>query len=422
MIKKLRHQFIWIAMICVGILLIFNLLVINISVKVSNKREADKVLERVIRAEGQMNPPLSGMNGGMDGAADPGSREDGSADPDGRRRISRISSYKRTFAVKLDDSGRIFDIVDNGSSSLTEEEIREAAAVVQKSGRTAGMIGNHRYRSAGTPYGTIIAFLDCSKEQDSMKRLVLICLTAGCVCILILFLLVLKFSKWAVRPVEEGFRRQRQFIADAGHELKTPLAVISSNTSVLESLNGKSQWTDYIQKEVERMGRLINDMLKLAMMERPEGRIKQETFDFSSMATQVFLSYESMAYEQMKQFGYFVEPDLKYQGDEDALNQMLHIFVDNAFKYSGAGGKVEVNVKKEKKGISIEVHNTGSGIKKEAQDHVFERFYREESAHSRETDGYGLGLAIAKEIIERHRGKVQIKSDEENYVSFFINI
>ena len=170
------------------------------------------------------------------------------------------------------------------------------------------------------------------------------------------------------------------------------------------------------------MGRLITDMLKLAMMERPESKLEKKPFDFSQMATQVLLSYESMAYEQMKEFGYLVDPDITYNGNRDALNQMLHIFVDNAFKYSGAGGKVEITVKKERRGLIIQVYNTGSSIANDAKDQVFERFYREETSHSRETDGYGLGLSIAKEIIDRHHGKVEVKSDETAYVSFIIHL
>ena len=412
MIKKMRCKFICIAMACVGAIFLLNLLVINISMNISNQREAAAILERVIHEDGRMIP---------EHGEQPESPKD-NKDPQGRKRIARISGLKRTFAVKLDQDGEILTIIDNGSSSLTEDEIRELAKQIGSGPKTEGMIRNHRYRSAKTPYGTIIAFLDCSREQNNMNRLMIICLTAGAVGIILLFVLVLRFSAWAVKPVEEGFKRQRQFIADAGHELKTPLAVISSNTSVLEGLYGKSQWTGYIGEEVERMGRLINDMLKLAMMERPESKLEKKPFDFSQMATQVLLSYESMAYEQMKEFGYLVDPDITYNGNRDALNQMLHIFVDNAFKYSGAGGKVEITVKKERRGLIIQVYNTGSSIANDAKDQVFERFYREETSHSRETDGYGLGLSIAKEIIDRHHGKVEVKSDETAYVSFIIHL
>lgn len=412
MIKEMRCKFICIAMACVGAIFLLNLLVINISMNISNQREAAAILERVIREDGRMIPEHGDQ---------PESLKD-NKDPQGRKRIARISGIKRTFAVKMDQNGEILTIIDNGSSSLTEDEISELAKQIGSGPKTEGMIRNHRYQTEKTPYGTIIAFLDCSREQSNMNRLMVICLTAGAVGIILLFVLVLRFSAWAVKPVEEGFRRQKQFIADAGHELKTPLAVISSNTSVLEGIYGKSQWTGYIGEEVERMGRLINDMLRLAMMERPEVKMEKQSFDFSKMATRILLSYESMAYEQMKEFGYLVDPDITYHGNQDALSQMLHIFVDNAFKYSGAGGKVEITVKKERRGLSIEVYNTGSSIANNAKDQVFERFYREETSHSRETDGYGLGLSIAKEIIDRHHGKVEVKSDETTYASFIIHL
>lgn len=167
MIKKLRYKFICTAMACVGVIFMLNLLVINISMSISNKREADTILEHVIREDGKMNPEY---------ADQPGIPKD-NFDLQGKKRIARISNLKRTFAVKLDPNGDILTIIDNGSSSLTEEEIRELAKKIGNSPKTAGIIKNHRYRMAETPYGTIIAFLDCSREQNSMNRLLVICLT-----------------------------------------------------------------------------------------------------------------------------------------------------------------------------------------------------------------------------------------------------
>lgn len=411
MIKRVRLKFICIAMSSVGIIFCLMLLAINISMTVSTRRQAAAILERVVEDNGR--PEFSKEPSGENGKP---------AETKMPKKSLGISNIKRTFAVRLDEAGAVTDIIDNGSASFTEDEIKEMAEKIWSGGNTRGMVEKHQYLVKKTSYGYIIAFIDCTHEMDSTARLVTICLITGVICIGILLVTVIGLSYWAVRPVEEGFKRQRQFVADASHELKTPLSVISANTSVLESTYGENQWTGYIQTEIGRMSQLINDMLGLARLEQPEMVLPMEPMDFSKTAMEVLLPYESLAYELGKQFGYKVEPGLICVGNRESLNRMLHIFVDNAFKYSGPGGEVRVTVKHSRKKIWIQVYDTGEGISKEARELIFERFYREESSHSREKEGYGLGLSIARTILERHRGKVHVQSDGKSFASFEIQL
>lgn len=409
MIKKLRRKFIWIAMSCVGVIFCLMLLAINLSMTFSIKKDASAILKRVVEADGSVKMEND-------------SKDNFSArkEPENPKKIMKISNIKRTFAVKLNESGEVIDIVDNGSASFSEEVIKQMAEEIWEEGEEQGVINKHQFLLKEKPYGTIIAFIDCTHEMENTQRLVIICLSAGIICIGILLITVIVLSYWAVRPVEEGFKRQKQFVTDASHELKTPLSVISANTSVMESLYGENQWTGYIQSEIGRMSRLINDMLKLAKMEQPEKEIIMESFDFSKMSLESLLPYESLAYEQGKQFGYEVEEGINYTGNRDMLIQMIHIFVDNAFKYSGPGGEVKVVIKKEKKKIWLQIFNTGEGISKEVQKQMFDRFYRGEASHSRKKEGYGLGLSIASVILEHHHGKVHVKSDEKTFAAFEI--
>lgn len=398
MIKRLRYKFIWVAMSSVGIIFCLMLFAVNISMTVSTRKEVAVTLERVADGNGKLDSPKEARF----------------------KKALHSSNVKRTFAVKLDKAGEVMEIIDNGKAIFTQDEIKEMAEKIWTGAYEEGMVQKHQYLVREKPYGCIVVFLDCTRELENMERLVSICLTAGVICIGILFITVICLSYWAVKPVEEGFKRQKQFVADASHELKTPLSVISANASVLESKYGENQWTGYIQAEVGRMSRLLNDMLRLARMEQPEMVLSMEPFDFSKMSLEVLLSYESLAYEQGKQFEYNVDPELACTGNRDALTRVLHIFVDNAFKYSEPGGLVKVNIKRNKKKIWIQVYNTGEGISKGAHKQIFERFYRVESSHSREKEGYGLGLSIAHTILKSHHGRVNVRSDGEKFTCFEI--
>lgn len=411
MITKLRVKFVCITMLSVGFIFLLLLVAVNVSMTISIRKEADYILNRVIEADGRIDRPKAESDSSAFGQAVDLSR------------MMRISNIKRTFAVRLDHQGHISDIVDNGSSSFTREEIESLVEQIVSENKTSGEFQNHRYLSSPASYGTIIAFVDCTHEEDSMNRLLKICLITGSICIVFLLAAAVFLSFWATGPVSEGFKRQKQFIADASHELKTPLAVIGANVSVLEGTFGSNQWTDYIQAEIKRLNRLVNDMLKLAKMGQPQqSGYLMETLNLSKIALEVLLPYECVAFEQGKTLDYQVNPGLTAHGNKDGLVQVLHIFMDNAFKYSEPGGRIQVMAKQERKKVCVEVRNTCSGISKKAQDHIFERYYREDSSHNRQTGGYGLGLPIAKAILDRHHAKVKVKSDGTSFVSFQIHI
>lgn len=402
MIKRLRYQFILISMSSVGVIFCFMLFAINISMTVSMRKDAVFTLQRMIESQEQEPSPKKGDIAG--------------------KKVPRISNLKRTTVAKLNDNGQITAIIDNGNKNLSKDEIRQLTEEIYKSGKENGMVQENQFLLRKTSYGYTLAFMDCSHELENTRRLVNICLVIGILAVGILMVTVIFLSNLVVNPIEEGFQRQKQFVADASHELKTPLSVISANVSVLEDMYGENQWTSYVQTEIERMSRLINDMLKLVRMEQPALTFSGETFDFSKMAMEVLLPYECLAYEQGKQFMYEVEPGLKFNGSRDSLTQMLHIFVDNAFKYSEAGGEVKVTVKKIKKKICIKVYNTGEGISEKARKQIFQRFYREEDSHNRRTEGYGLGLSIAQTILDFYHGKVNVMSDGQTYASFEIQL
>ena len=229
-----------------------------------------------------------------------------------------------------------------------------------------------------------------------------------------IFILSIFLSKMAVKPVEKSIEEQKRFIADASHELKTPLAVISANTKILKNIdtgvNPKtSEWLKSTEEEVDHMSSIIADMLNLAQSEALR-EISKSEFDMTRLASQICLQFEALSYDKNVSLEYEIEDGINYFGNEKMIKQLFMIFIDNAIKYEPSGGKILVNLKKYKNKKIFSVKNFGTVISKEDLPHVFERFYRADKA--RTSGGVGLGLSIAKNIIDLHGGTVKVLSEQ----------
>ena len=222
-------------------------------------------------------------------------------------------------------------------------------------------------------------------------------------------------SGWIIRPVEHAFERQKRFIADASHELKTPLTIINANAEVLSSSPEPDKWIANILEQTQRMNVLIRDLLNLAKLDSTIPREHFTQFNLSSAVSASSLFFESCAFESHKNFQMDIEENLLLFGNESAIRQLVSILLDNAFKYSGEGETIKISLSRKGEKKILTVYNTGSGISQEDQKHIFERFYRSDSSRSRESGGYGLGLSIAKAIVENHKGSISVRSDGKSY-------
>ncbi|MCQ2981814.1 MAG: ATP-binding protein [Treponemataceae bacterium] len=226
------------------------------------------------------------------------------------------------------------------------------------------------------------------------------------------------FSIWAVKPVEKVINKQKRFISDASHELKTPLSSIRANLDVLVEETGENKWTEYIRDEVDHMSSLVKDLLTLARFENSNQRLEMQSFDLSGAILRAVLPYESKCFEEGRTLVMDITPGITMKGDERSIKQVAVIFLDNAIKYSEQGSVITVAVRKEGKQILVAVRNTGQGIEDNQKTKVFERFYRVDSSHNRDTGGYGLGLSIAQGIAEQHHGHLELESIPGQYVEF----
>ena len=318
----------------------------------------------------------------------------------------------RFFSVLLDENGEKKESDLQRIVSVSEEEAVSMAQLAARGQKTAGFSGGFRYGVFRSDDGSCrVIFVDCSKSLRSFGRTVLITLLVSAAGLLLVFLLVAVFSRIVFRPVEESDRKQKQFITDASHELKTPLAIIDANTEVLELTAGENEWTASIRHQVERLTELVQQMVTLTRMD--EGNLRGQITDFSlSEAVADTAEFFAVPAEiQGKEIRISVEPDISMHGDEAAVRQLVSLLLDNAVKYS-AEGAITVSLSRKGKKKILEVSNPVEEIEKGSQDILFERFYRRDSSRSQQTGGSGIGLSVAKAIVQLHGGNIHAVSPD----------
>ena len=240
------------------------------------------------------------------------------------------------------------------------------------------------------------------------RTLIIVSVSGSVVGLIVAYVISKRVSNWIVKPVEDTFSKQVQFISDASHELKTPLAVIEANSDVLENEIGENKWLGYIQNETQNMDKLINELLLLAKMENADTIKEYENFDLSGeleMATSVF---ESMAFEKNVTIKTEIGENIPFHGNKQDLGHVFSVLIDNAIKHSEPNTDILVSLKKEKEAVVFQVSNHGEEIPKEEREKIFERFYRVDKSRNRNEKRYGLGLAIAKSIVLKYKGEILV--------------
>lgn len=332
------------------------------------------------------------------------------------------------FGVALDQSGEILTVTSN-NVEVSDELVQQAVDSALSSGSTEGILGDMmlRYRVEQTPSGLRLAFIDRTHELRSLLKLLLTSLGALLGGFAAFLVVSLYLSRWALRPVERAWEQQRQFVADASHELKTPLTVILANTGILLSHQGDTieqqrKWIKNTEAEAERMKKLVDDLLFLAKADAVSSPLPHTTIDFSDLVWSSVLPFESVAFEQGLRLDSDISADIMVQGDAGQLRQVCAILLDNACKYAGERGRVFVQLEAAQDKIRLKVNNTGAPIPPEKLKHIFERFYRADASRVREKGGYGLGLAIAESIVTAHKGSLTAQSDAQSGTTFIVTL
>ena len=323
-----------------------------------------------------------------------------------------------SYTITLNDDGSVASWTSDRADLYSDEQIADITRSILADGKDAGRVGTQFYRKADNCLTVLDARLDFLSASNTLRSTILIA-AASC---LLLSLLAWLLIRRMVRPVEDAFNKQKQFVSDASHELKTPLAVISANAEVLEQDIGENEYLGYIRSEVRRTDTLVNSLLTLARLDKGAAETAMKPFDLSRALLDVTLPFESTVFEAGKTLETDIPDGITCTGSEEQIKQLAVILLSNALKYSDEGGKIEVSIKARGKQREIRVFNTGSFISPEDREHIFDRFWRADPAHGRETGGHGLGLAIAKTIADAHHGKIAVESREGSGTAFTVTL
>lgn len=400
MIRKLQNKFILISML--SMLLVLS--VIMGSINIINYRrlvqDADHILHILSENNGEF--PRERPHPPFPKEPKPHSRD-----------MSPEMPYEtRYFSSLLDRDGTVVSTNITKVAAVDTETASAYAIQAWKRKEASGFFYPYRYLCAETPEGTRAIFVDCTRSLSTFRAFLLTSVFVSLLGFFSVFLLVLFFSRLVTKPVAESYEKQRQFITDAGHEIKTPLAIINANREILEMEYGENEWSRGIGRQACRLTELTDSLIYLSRMEESKKNVQDTDFSISDLAAETAESFRTLAEAQGKHFSAEITPLLTFHGDKTAIRRLFSVLLDNAIKYSPPQGRVEVALDKRGKNIRFTVYNTAESISQECLPHLFDRFYRTDASRNSETGGYGIGLSVARAITDAHKGKISAESSD----------
>ena len=414
MINKLRKKFIVAAIAAVFLVLLVLIGSINLLNYRSLVSDADGTLQ--ILAENRGSFPRQ-MFREQDKPSEPQpppaiERNDGPFDAR-RGGIGELAYQSRYFSAWFADGGSLSRINLDNLASLTEEDAAALAENIYASGRERGFSGGYRYCRADCDGETMLLFLNCERELSTFRGFLYASVGISLAGTLAVFLLLLLLSGRIVRPIAESYEKQKRFITDAGHELKTPITIIRADADVLQSeLDGENEWITDIRRQTNRLAELTSDLIYLSKMEEENASLQMQDLSLSELVDETAQSFQALARAKGRSFSSSVAPDLRVNGDEKALAKLVSILLDNAMKYSPEGGNVELKLDQAGRNARLIVRNSTPPMEKGNAERLFERFTREDRSRNSESGGFGLGLAIAKAVTEAHKGRIRAESED----------
>ena len=324
---------------------------------------------------------------------------------------SSTTDYNGFSIAKVDDSGRIIKTYRDDTLIPDQDALQSKVIAALSEGKTSGFIGSYRFLKAETNVGNLILFLNCQRELDSQHSFEKNSLLISIGVIASVFVLIVLVSKRVIAPIQETYIKQKQFITGASHELKTPLAIISSNADVLEMMNGDSKWTQNIHNQVDRLTSLVNSLVVFSRMEEKD-TVERSRFDLTSALESRIEDFDELANFQKKNIVTDVDSNLYYFGEEASIVQLMDILLENAIKYAPEDSSISVSLKKNRKYAILKVSNKAE-VKKGDLSKVFERFYRLDESRNSAIKGYGIGLSLAQLIAEKHKETIRAYAPED---------
>ena len=403
MIQKLQRKFILIAMSASIIVTgsIFGIIIFN-NYKTIDKQN-DGILNMISENDGQM-PDYKPRSGYMAKVV-----------------TKEFQFTTRYFYVKLNTNGEVEETNLKNIAAISKEEAENMVNTIIEENKETGYFDNYKYKVTQKNNGKLVVILDCQAKLNNFKATTeksMVIIFAG---LSIVFIIISISSKRVLQPIIKNVESQKQFITNAGHELKTPVAVILANMDVMEmSIGENNEWVKSTKKQAKRLDSLIKSLLNLAKVEEEKSKVEYTEFSITKIIKEEIGEFKALA--QNKNFIYDDSKDVNIRADLNSISQLVTIFLDNAVKYTPDNGTIKIITEKVGKNTKIQFMNDCKDIKSIKINKLFDRFYREDKARSQKKDGYGIGLSIVKSIVELHKGKIEVSANKSGMICFTIII
>lgn len=405
MIKILQRKFIFAAMIAVSILLLALLGTINISNIIMTSNQTNDTLNDLLQGEiQQFNQP----------PANPNSQNPGN-DP---KRFPNRNQAAVFFVVRVNNSNEIVQIDTSRIVTLTEDEAESIALQVIEKQNDNGKISGFKYSSTSDGIGKVFVFLDVSYQTYSVLTVLFLSVFIGLICWAFMLVLIIFLSKKAIRPIAANIERQKQFVTDAGHEIKTPLAIILANTDALELHNGENKWSKNIRAQTIRLSGLMQNLLTLAKIDESKIDATKETFSFNEIIEQTSYMFQEMLSPKNLVLQKYYSGETKITANKELISRLVSILLDNAVKYARRDSAIRIELFHDERTITLVVINQCDNLPDCLPEKLFDRFYRGDSARTQKSGGYGIGLSAALSIVELHKGNIKAQYDNDNTIIF----
>ena len=405
MIYKLQRKFIAVSAISLFSVILLMFVAFTVLNFLSMNRSLDALTERISKEDGRFN-----------GQADEPPQKPGGPRPQSPTDfITPETPFStRHFTVWFDSDYNAVRTNTEFIYSIDDETAEDYGMRAIEKGEEMGWISNYRYRLADTERGLVAVFVDGSTQRAAFLRSLLIALCVLLASALIVITLIFIFSKRAMKPVAESYEKQKQFITDANHELKTPLTLILANLELAKCELGENEWLEDIRIEGEKMTELVNQLVALSRMDETRALDVSE-IEMDELVHEAISTFDVLAANKGKRITLDVDEKIRFHGDEMLIRRLVGILLDNAVKYCDEGGEIKVSLK-QKRHIILTVENSYAAVEGLELDRLFDRFYRSDKARS--SAGYGIGLSIAKAIVQAHRGEITSYKPDSTHVGF----
>ena len=411
MIKQLRIKFIRISIAAVASVMVLLCVSVNVVYFLSVNAQLNDTLDMIADNQGRMpefKKPRMEMPAGEDGPRP--------MRPDFEEE-KRFAT--RFFVLYYTADGTLTRADLEKIAAVTEDDVQNYLALALRQDEGYRFTDGYKYKVTQQDDGSFTAvFLSDYEQLGDVKTVLLVSSLATVFCVALICVMIVLFSKKAMEPVIESDRRQKQFITDASHELKTPVTVIRTSLRVLEMEVGKQKWIDKAVAQTDKLTDLIRSLVSLSRLNEGENAFRAAEFNISDALRETAESFADFAQENGHTLDIRIEPDLRFTGDAYAVRQLASVLLDNAVKYASDGTAIEFSLEKDRKGVRIRTKNECDDLNAEDLDKLFDRFYRADKSRNSAKGGFGIGLSMAKTICEAHHGSICAHAEDGRTVTF----